>query len=258
MEYSTDPYIPGITGEESAAVQFLSGLGIDLKSDGEWRNLDSLSKEEMKKLASAIICERIRAKETSPEEIFGDVYTLKLNGKSVDIREMSTTLNACGRMAQASVGILYSLGVSSVFERVEGVLSGYKRMITKYIRWVKDNEDKVKETKNAYYIVADDKIHENFIGTITSICEKSIFEKEKAVFGLALTNDDEIKVSARSPDNFVEKGLSLEKLFKDLPETIGHGGGHDAAGGAYIDKEKKQEFINICEKYLKEVMEKGK
>lgn len=254
LEYSTDPYIPGITGEESAAVQFLSGLGIDLKARGEWRNLDGLSKEEMKKLASAIICERIRGEEASPGEIFGDVYTLKLDGHPVDAREMSTTLNACGRMAQASIGVLYSLGLGSVFDRVEGVLSGYKKMITKYIGWVKENKDKIRESDNAYYIIADNQIHENFIGTITSICEKSIFEKEKVVFGLALTNEGEIKVSARSPDKLVEKGLNLEKLFKNLPEKIGYGGGHAGAGGAYIDKEKMEEFINMCENYLKEVL----
>jgi len=250
LEYSTDPYIPGISGDESASVQFLSSIGIDLKKYGEWRTLNDLSDDEMKKLASAIICERIVGKESSPEEIFGDVYTVNLNGKSNDAREIATTLNACGRMSYASSGILYALGIDYIFDVVEGIMTGYKKMITKYMKWIKENEGNIKKTEKAYYIIAENKIHENFIGTITSICEKSMFNNGKVVFGMAFTEDGEIKVSARAPKDVVEKGLNLEKLFKTIPEEYGYGGGHAAAGGAFIKKGKEQEFINMCEKYL--------
>ena len=255
LEYSTDPYIPGVTGEESAAVQFLSNLNIDLKrKDGSWRTLDDLTNEEMKKLASAIICERIREDEASPEEIFGDVYTLKLNGYRIDAREMATTLNACGRMGHASIGILYSLGVKFAFNRIEGILNGYRKLITKYISWLRENEDKIIKTDGAHYILADDQIHENFIGTITSIYEKSIINDEKVVMGFAVTEDGEVKISARVPSQLVERGINLKNLFKRIPKEYGYGGGHAAAGGAFIKKGVEKEIINICESYLKEVL----
>jgi len=253
LEYSTDPYIPGISGDESASVQFLSSIGIDLKKYGEWKTLNDLSDEEMKKLASAIICERIAGKESSPEEIFGDVYTVNLNGRSNDAREIATTLNACGRMGYASLGILYALGVDYVFDVVEGIMTGYRKMITKYMKWIKENKKSIKKTEKAYYIIAGNQIHENFIGTITSICEKSFFNNGKVVFGMAFTEDGEIKVSARAPKSMVKKGLNLEKLFKTIPEEYGYGGGHIAAGGAFIKKGKEKEFINMCEKYLEEI-----
>lgn len=258
LEYSTDPYIPGITGDESAAVQFLSDLGINLKKGNEWRTLEDLSRDEMKKLATAIICERIMDKEPSPEEIFGNVYTLKLNEREFDVREMATTLNACGRMGMASLGILYALGTGNVYDRIEGIITGYKRMIAKYMTWIRENEGKIKKTQFAYYILAEDNIHENFIGTVTSICEKSIFNDRKVVFGLAFTDDGEIKVSARAPKEVIEKGLSLKELFKKIPEDYGYGGGHVAAGGAFIKRGKEKEFIDICEKYLKDVLGSSK
>ena len=54
LEYSTNPFIPGISGEESASIQFLSSLGIELKKEGSWKTLADLTDEETKKLATAI------------------------------------------------------------------------------------------------------------------------------------------------------------------------------------------------------------
>ncbi|RKX37186.1 MAG: hypothetical protein DRP20_05025 [Thermotogae bacterium] len=254
LEYSTDPYIPGITGNESAAIQFLSTIGIELKRDGKWKTLNDLSEDEMKKLASAIICERIREKESDPEEIFGENYTIRFNGSDFDAREMATSLNACGRMSQHSLGILSALGIKSALERLDGVLSGYRKIITKYIKWVKENEEKIRKTKNAYYVIAGDQIHENFIGTIMSICEKSsILNDGRVVFGFANTESGEVKISARAPKELVDRGLSLKDLFEEITKKYGsYGGGHHAAAGAFIPMGKEKEFIDTCENYLED------
>ncbi len=254
LEYSTDPYIPGITGNESAAIQFLSTIGIELKRDGKWKTLNDLSEDEMKKLASAIICERIREKESDPEEIFGENYTIRFNGSDFDAREMATSLNACGRMSQHSLGILSALGIKSALERLDGVLSGYRKIITKYIKWVKENEEKIRKTKNAYYVIAGDQIHENFIGTIMSICEKSsILNNGRVVFGFANTESGEVKISARAPKELVDRGLSLKDLFEEITKKYGsYGGGHHAAAGAFIPMGKEKEFIDTCENYLED------
>jgi len=252
LEYSTNPYIPGISGDESAAIQFLSNLGIELKNGETWRTLKDLSNEETKKLATAIICERIREKESCPEEIFGDIYTIKINNERMDAREMATSLNACGRMDQASIGVLSVLGFNSL-DKMSGILSGYRKMITKYIKWVKENKEKIQETSYAYYINAGEEIHENFIGTIISICHKSsILNGGKIIFGMAETEDGKIKVSARAPKNLIERGLNLKDMLSELTQDYdGYGGGHVAAAGAFIPKGKEKEFTDSCENYLK-------
>jgi len=51
LAYTVDPFIPGISGSESHAVQFLSEIGINLKSGGEWKKLKDLNIEEQQKLA---------------------------------------------------------------------------------------------------------------------------------------------------------------------------------------------------------------
>lgn len=251
LEYSTNPYIPGISGDESASIQFLSNLGIELKNYGDWKTLSDLTEEETKKLATAIICERIREKETCPEEIFGEIYSLKISGELLDAREVATCLNACGRMGQSSVGILSVLGICSL-ETMNGILSGYRRMITKYMKWVKETKD-IRQAEKAYYIEAGDQIHENFIGTIASICEKSsILNGGRVIFGMANTEDGKVKVSARAPKELVEKGLNLKEMMSQLTRDYdGFGGGHASAAGAFIPRGKEKEFINMCEEYLK-------
>ncbi len=251
LEYSTNPYIPGVSGDESASIHFLSNLGIELKKDGNWKTLGDLSEEETKKLASAIICERIREKESCPEEIFGEIYSLNINGDFLDAREMATSLNACGRMDQSSVGILSVLGTQPL-SRINGIVSGYRKMITKYMKWIRENE--VTGTDHACYINAGGQIHENFIGTITSICEKSsLLGSGKIIFGLADTENGKVKVSARAPKDIVEKGLNLKNMLSEITsDHEGYGGGHTAAAGAFIPKGKEKEFIDSCENYLRD------
>ena len=65
LQYSTDPYIPGVTGDESGAIDFLQSLSIELKDDyGEWRKLVNLNEDEMKKLITAIILKRMGSEKT--------------------------------------------------------------------------------------------------------------------------------------------------------------------------------------------------
>ena len=253
LEYSTNPYIPGVSGDESAAIQFLSELGIELKNENGWRTLNDLTDEETRKLASAIICERIRENETNPEEIFGEIYTLSIGNEILDAREFATFLNACGRMGQPPVGILISLGAEST-EKMNGILTGYRKMITKYMKWIKERKENVYETEKAYYINAGNEIHENFIGTITSICQKSsILNSGKLIFGMAETDDGKIKVSVRAPDELVQKGINLKEMMSKLTKDYGgYGGGHAIAAGAFIPKGREKEFIASCENYLKE------
>ena len=252
LEYSTTPFIPGISGDGPASLQFLGSLGIGMKKEGEWRTLADLESGEMEKLARAVACEKINGKDPCPGEIFGQIYSMNVGGEVFDAREMATSLNACGRMEQASTGILSVLGLWPV-SRLEGIIAGYRKMITRYMKWV-GNSKKVKKTEKACYIMAGEEIHENFIGTITSICQKSsVFGGENVVFGISDTPNGKSKVSVRAPEDLVEKGLNLKDMLEKVTEGMeGYGGGHASAAGAFIPKGKEKEFIDACETYLKE------
>ncbi|MEM7821682.1 MAG: DHH family phosphoesterase, partial [Candidatus Aenigmatarchaeota archaeon] len=106
LEHSFDPFIPGISGSESQAVQFLSELGISVKEGGIWKRLKDLTIEEQQKLASAIIIERLKFSQLNATDIFGEIYTILDREEELqDAREFATILNACGRTGNFALGI---------------------------------------------------------------------------------------------------------------------------------------------------------
>ncbi|HKZ45308.1 MAG TPA: DHH family phosphoesterase, partial [archaeon] len=170
LELSFDPFIPNISGSESNAIQFLSELGIELKENNEWKRLADLSIEEQQKIASAIIIERLKAKHSDADDIFGDIYTISGRPEELqDAREFATILNACGRLNKPDIGVKLCLNDIAALNASEDVLSEYKRMISEGISWIKDNKESIRKTKFATYIFCGDKIPSTLVGTITSI-----------------------------------------------------------------------------------------
>lgn len=249
LQYTTRPYIPGISDNESGAIQFLSEIDIDPKdSNGEWKRLKDLSEEEEKKLASAIIKQRINDSIEGAEEIFGNVYTLNsFEGRFRDAREFSTALNACGRMSQATVGVLACLGDEKAREDLSQIVEGYKKTLGKLLRKVRKDESMIEEKENVVFLDGIGRIPENFIGTVCSILHSKIAEG-KILIGFAESENDKVKISVR-----VSEGIEInigDVISEIVDELGGEGGGHEKAGGAYVEKDKKDEFVEEIEARL--------
>lgn len=258
LQYSVDPYIPGITGSESASIQFLQELGIQVKDNERWRTLADLSEEENQKLASGIITERIRNDHADPELIFGDVYELlDKNGELRNANEFATILNACGKMGKAYMGIAFCLNDADS-EEARKILENYRRKIGKAIAWVYSHPDCTRSTPNAVYLAGGKNISEHIISNVVSIINKSCIEIdgvkgicEKPIFAFADTDDGEVKVSARISDALVENGIDLKEMMVKITSDMGgEGGGHKGAAGARISKENEDRFISMVEEIL--------
>ncbi len=255
LEYSIDPYIPGISNSESASVQFLNDLGIPVKKkDGEWMTISDLTMDQQKRLATEIIKERIKGDQSDPDEIFGDVYELlDKPGEFRDASEFATVLNACGKMDRAYLGISICLNDPESFGEVKKVLESYRREIGKAISWIyRQYEKKTDRVRvlNGVYVLAGSRISEHIISNAISTVNHSGILPEKPVFGMA-DSERGIKISARASDSIVEKGLDLSGMMNAVAERFGgEGGGHRAAAGATIPKEKQEEFIVTVEQML--------
>lgn len=250
LAYTVDPFIPGISGSESHAVQFLSEIGISPKSGGEWKKLKDLSIEEQQKLASAIIRERMEIKEAA-EDVFGDVYTILGRPDELqDVREFSTLINSCGRMGSSSLGIRLCLGDYSILEGSMDVFNQYRKAISNGLNCVREKKDFLHTTESATYILAGSSIPDTIIGTISSIVLNSNLVETKPLFGLADSDNGIVKVSARLPRNLeINLREILVKAVGELDEKA-EAGGHMLAAGAFIPKGKEDEFIKIVDKIL--------
>jgi len=252
LEHSVDTYIPGVTGSEKGALDFLQSLKIEPRVGNNWKKLINLTDDELSKLTQGIL--QRRSNETSPDDIFGDIYTLvdEEEGPLRDAREYSTLLNACGRLGKSSLGIGALLGNDQMKKKAIRILSEYRRELMTALAWYDNSKSIIKQ--DGYYIVnAKDNILPTMIGTVASIISRANKIKPgTVVVTLARTSDEKTKVSARlSPGT---KNLDARKILSEIIDIAGgESGGHQNAAGALIDTANEQNFIKnakrILEKY---------
>ena len=259
LEYCTDPVIPGVTGSESGAIQFLQQIGINPKNGNGWKKVVHLTEEEMKNLVTGVIL--ARSAEKNPDDVLGNVYLLREEdheSPTKDAKEFSTLLNACGRLDKASLGIGACLDDKKIKKRAISLMTDYKKEIINSLKWYDKNKTSGLVTKgNGYVIInAQDQIRSTLIGTLASILSKSNNTQEKFIMSMAQLIDGTTKVSLRMRGNNNGEDLKqiIVEIIKDIPNC--EAGGHANAAGALIPTEKEEDLINNAKVVLeKKAME---
>ncbi len=244
LKYTTNPFLKGISGSESGAVQFVQSLDIDLKENGDWRSLSDLSIEEERKIVHGLI---MRGYE-NVEKLLGDVMILD-NGW--EIREFSSLLNACGRLGRPKDGL--KVCIDNDFDLAWTIKRQYGRKISKYMSFVEDNkqdEDIIRNIGTGTVIDAGSNIHPNMIGTVTTICSSSGTVDGPVFVGMADKGESDMKISVRKEDGLE---MELNRVMEELCEDCGgEGGGHKNAAGGKIPRSERQTFIKLIDESLKE------
>ncbi|HIH31726.1 TPA: DHH family phosphoesterase [Candidatus Woesearchaeota archaeon] len=246
LQYSSDIVIPGITGSESGAINFLLSLGINPKLKNGFKKISDLTQDEQKKLIAGIIMK----KDINSKEIFCNNYLLinEVDDSPFrDAKEFATLLNSCGRLGKASIGIGACLNDKKMKNLAVENLSSYRREIVNAINWYKDNPDKIIKKKNFIIINAEEEVMPTMIGTLGSILSKSPdIEKNMFILSLARNDDNTTKISLRITGN--PENVNLKEIIQAIIEKINHGssGGHVFASGAVIDTDYEEKFIGAA------------
>lgn len=263
LAYTTNPFIPGISGEEDKSLAFLVSLGIAPKKGEKWRALRDLTEEEKKKLCSALADYLLsKGLSSSTSDLIGHVYTLIREEPwtpTRDAREFAVLLNATGRMDKPGLGVSICMGDrTSALEEANKVLEEYRRTITKYLNWLTQDPKHIEELSNIYVVHGENYIDEKVIGTISSILSTTLPKLEKPIIAYAtVPREDTVKLSARTVDVMTRKGLNLGEILRVAAEKcLGQGGGHDIAAGAQVPLENLETFIKLVNKLVKEELEK--
>lgn len=254
LRYSTDPFIPGVTGDEKGIFLFLDELGIPASTkEGKQTRLVDLNEDETKRLVTGIILRRMGS-EKDPEDVFGDNYLIKKEAEgspAKDLKEFATLLNACGRMGRPSIGISACMGSESAKQKSLQVSHEYKQSLIETMNWFyqnKANPQSVIERKSLVIINASDKVKDTLIGTLASMLSKSnLYSPSTVIASMAHTMDDHIKISVRivgaSPDKSIDVNKILDNVLRDMGGETSTSGGHKEAAGALIPVEKENDFI---------------
>ncbi len=251
LEQSTNPYIPNVTGNESAAIKFLTSLGIPPRDERGYRALNQLTPDETKKLIDTLVT---LTKAADAKRFYGLIYLLEgqpLNSPTRDLREFSTLLNCCGRMGKPGLGVAVCLGDKQAIKEATLLMIDYRREVVEAIRWF--HKQRTKQTKSViegkgYAIInAEGYIRDTIIGTLTSLISKSnVYPDDTILLSAAHTLGDSTKVSLRISGH--HKGnINLRDLLQTIiSKSGGHGGGHSLAAGAIIPQDKEDAFFSAA------------
>jgi len=249
---TTNPFIPGISGEEDKSLAFLASLDIKPKNGEKWRALRDLSAEEKTRLCSAL-ADYLLSKGLHYEvsSLIGHIYVLNREEPWTplrDAREFAVLLNATGRMDRPSVGVAVCMGDRSAgLEEANKVLEEYRRTINKYLGWVMEKPERMRELDNIYVVCGENFIDDKIIGAISTILSLSLPNPEKPLIAYANVEEENLaKFSARTMDTMINRGVNLGEVMQVAAEKFqGKGGGHNVAAGAQVPIDKVEEFITL-------------
>jgi single-stranded-DNA-specific exonuclease len=254
---TTNPFIPGISGEEDKSLAFLVSLDIKPKHGDKWRALRDLSEEEKKRLCSAL-ADYLLSKGLHYEvsNLIGHVYILSREEPWTplrDAREFSVLLNGTGRMDKPSLGVAVCMGDrGSALEEANKVLREYRRTLGKYLGWVMEKPERMEELQNIYVVHGEDFLEDKIVGAISSILSSSLPNPEKPLIMYANVKEEEIgKFSARTVDMVTHKGVNLGEVMQVAAEKfLGKGGGHNIAAGAQVPIKNINPFIKLVDELV--------
>jgi len=119
------------------------------------------------------------------------------------------------------------------------------------------NTDRIKELDNIYVASGDGVIGEKIIGTLSSILSTNLAKPEKPIVAYSVVREENLaKISARSVDSVVRKGLNLGEVLRIASEKYsGKGGGHNIAAGAQVPIDELDSFIKLVNELVKKQLE---
>ena len=246
LEFSSRPFIPGVTGNLAGTYELLNETGIT-RIGKKYKALLDLNEKEMKSLTTAVTL-RLSAKEINDH--IGNLYLIKLFSKIEDAREISAMINACSRMGFPQTALLFCLGNAAARKRSERIHIKYRQQIISGLKHI----EKQKNLEGREYVIINtqDNVKDTIIGTLASILSFSSTYKEGTVIVAMAYNEDKIKVSTRMAGRNHNSPRNLKQLMDSITKSLGQGdsGGHKNAAGCTINIDKEKEFIDLIKKKL--------
>jgi len=252
LAFTSHPFIEGLTWNRDACLSLLNSSGIKLKDGSRWRVPAELTEDEKRTLLQTI--SKFTTSKNATEimdELVGYTYTLSGEDKRSflrDAREFSTMLNSCGRIRKAGVGIAVCMGDrTKMLEEGENILLEYRTLLRTYMNALSSERWRVVD--NGKYVMVDGEglVSENMTGAVSSLLGGSQKNTGKIIILRTNGEDGTIKFSSRKSTG-CKSEVNLGLLMRACATKVsGVGGGHNAAAGARITKDKLDEFLGCLE-----------
>ena len=253
LAFTSQPFIEGLTWNRDTCLAILNSTGIQLKDGARWRVTADLDQDEKRKIIESIT-KFTKGKNATEimNELIGYTYTFPREDKRSflrDGREFSTMLNSCGRINRSGVGISICMGDRNrMLQEGEKILAQYRSKIREYMKVLGNERWRTNSDQNCVMINAEGLVPETMTGTISSLIAGSPKNLGKIVILRTDGAEGTVKFSSRK-SNTCNSDVNLSDLMRNGAQKFdGVGGGHDAAAGAKITKDKLDDFLDYLEK----------
>jgi len=247
LAYNDDPFIRGITNNPEGARQFLKRLGIRQQApDGRWYVWEEISIEDKRTIISAL-AEQLIANGEKVDRLLAETYGFPLETPRTPLRnaqEYATLLNACGRWSKPQVGGAILRGDrGAAYRDAEHMLNNHRAIIRNLLQFIIDTG--VKELENLQWLHVGGRYPDTVVGIGAGMALSKLNSSKPILIMCEVPEDTSLtKVSMRTNERVVERGVDLQQALSDASaEYGGGGGGHKIAAGAYIPKTAEQEFV---------------
>lgn len=243
LEYSSNPYIPGVSGSYRGAIELLREARLE-SVNGRYKALYELNEEEMSRLITAVAIRCVGNKQH--EGLIGNIYLLKFFNTLEDARELSALINACSRMDYPSIALGFCLGNRDARQQAERVYVEYRQSLLAALKYAA-GADRI--TGKDYIIIhGKDHIKDTIIGTVASIISHSPLHPEGLIIIALAYNGNRIKVSARLAG---QNGRNVRDVLHQVVIPLGgEVGGHPRAAGCLINREQENAFLTELQNVL--------
>ena len=268
LQYATDPYLPGLTGDEAACYNFFEQLGVEMKDNDEWRTWVDLESSE-KQIVIQRLIQYIFEVYNDPKiakGLIGDVIILPHRPEKTEMRsakEFSTLLNACGRNRKPEVGVKICLGEPESILQGRYLLQQHRANLAMALRRLETDGF---QTMDGLYLVSDPETPDTIIGIVIGMAQGArIIPIDKPVIGVSTqTHNDSplVKISGRAHKHLVKRGINLKETFVSVSDEmnekyeslVAEAGGHPMAAGAFIQKDHVDEFLKLSSSYMANIL----
>jgi len=252
LAFTSQPFIEGLTWNRDTCLSLLNSAGIQLKEGGRWRVPAELNEDE-KRIVIEEISKFTMGKNATEimSELIGYTYTFpREDSRSFlrDGREFSTMLNSCGRISKSGVGMAICMGDrDKTLREGEIILSEYRKLIREYMNILTNERWRISESDTCVMVNGEGIVPETMTGTISSLIAGSPKNSGKIIILRTKGEENTIKFSSRKSFG-CKSSVNLSELMKmGAKKFDGIGGGHDAAAGAKITKDKLNDFLDYLD-----------
>ncbi|MFA5266409.1 MAG: DHH family phosphoesterase [Methanoregula sp.] len=256
LAYNDDPFIKGISNNPEGARQFLKKIGIRQQApDGRWYVWEEITTEEKRIIISAL-AEQLIANGEKVDRLLAETYGFPLETPRTPLRnaqEYATVLNACGRWSKPQVGSAILRGDrGTAYRDAEHMLNNHRSIIRNLLQFIIDTG--VKELENLQWLHVGGRYPDTIVGIGAGMALSKLNSNKPILIMCEVPEDRNLtKVSMRTNERVVERGIDLQQALNSASaEFGGGGGGHKIAAGAYIPKTAEEEFVQRVNRILGE------